>query len=427
MGYNKINVSENIDDKLRLEALRQLEEIILKCPLELRNLIEKAFNYKRVPKEYLLSSILFAFSNAAGLAFNIKHRNYKNYANIYLAIVGSRGDAKSEAMKLATDLLRIKDDNLYDDYEKEKQQQIEPNSIDNDLKKIERKQFFIQNATIEAAMFSHYKNPYSIGIFVDELSYLIDKMANNNNSEGMQWKTFLLQGNTNQHIDISRKTTDSYRIKKSYPTLLGSIQHQFIPGLFANGNLESGFIDRILFTTKLTSNNNLSKEDLPEQTINNYNLSLGNLLAYRKAIESDKKELEILFSNDADDRIHDYVQSLINKQNHLPDKEREYNAKMQINIYKLALLIHLISNSMANGFQSPLSIQTVDLAILINEFYFTNFKLVLSHKKATLNSKDFLKEVIESAIKNNASQKDVTSITGRSKGYISKLWNKYST
>jgi hypothetical protein len=426
MEFSKIPIEENKhneEESLKTIALNQLNEIILNLPTELRELIDQSFIHKRVPKEYLLSSILFAFSNTAGLAFSLKHRSYVNYANLYLAIIGSRGDVKSEAMKIATSLLTANDDSKYDEYQKQKLEQAELGAIDGDKKTIDRKQFFIQNATIEAAMFAHHKNPYSIGIFVDELSYLIDKMANSNNSEGMQWKTFLLQGNTNQHIDISRKTTDSYRLTKSYPTLLGSIQHQFIPAMFANGNLESGFIDRILFTTKLTSNEKLSRIDLPRQTINNYNLSMGNLLAYRKAIESEKKTLEIEFTKDADDRIHDYVQDLIKYQKGLPDKEREYNAKMQINIYKLTLLIHLISNSMISSFQSKLSIETVDLAVLINEFYFTNFKLVLGCKKSTINNKEFLKELINKAKKNNIDQKDIVKLTGHSKSHISKNWN----
>jgi hypothetical protein len=76
-----------------------------------------------------------------------------------------------------------------------------------------------------------------------------------------------LQGNTNKHIDISRKTTDSYRIEKSYPTLMGSIQTQFIPKLFADGNLESGLIDRFLFTSKLTSNDTLSTIKIADATL----------------------------------------------------------------------------------------------------------------------------------------------------------------
>jgi hypothetical protein len=62
-----------------------------------------------------------------------------------------------------------------------------------------------------------------------------------NSNEGSAC-AFFFTGNTNKHIDISRKTTDSYRIEKSYPTLMGSIQTQFIPKLFADGNLESGLM-----------------------------------------------------------------------------------------------------------------------------------------------------------------------------------------
>jgi hypothetical protein len=53
-------------------------------------------------------------------------------------------------------------------------------------------------------------------------------MANKNSNEGSLAHFFT--GNTNKHIDISRKTTDSYRIEKSYPTLMGP----FKPSLFLN-------------------------------------------------------------------------------------------------------------------------------------------------------------------------------------------------
>lgn len=95
-----------------------------------------------------------------------------------------------------------------------------------------------------------------------------------------------MQGNTNKHIDISRKTTDSYRIEKSYPTLMGSIQNQFIPKLFADGNLESGLINRFLFTSKLTSNNILSITKIAVATLKRYSASFLKLLNYRIDIET---------------------------------------------------------------------------------------------------------------------------------------------
>jgi hypothetical protein len=200
-------------------AKNQLEQIIALMPSNIKNIIIDAFKHKRIPKEYLFSSILFAYCNGAGLAFSINAMGYTNYSNLYFAIVGSRGDIKSPAMDLATQPLHDYDNTNYNEHKK--------NKIDDPSYEAVRKQLFLQDATIESALYVHHKNPYSIGIFIDELYNLVQKMANKNSNEGSAWRTFFLQGNTNKHIDISRKTTDSYRIEKSYPTLMGSIQGHF--------------------------------------------------------------------------------------------------------------------------------------------------------------------------------------------------------
>ena len=404
-------------------ALKQLNRIIEKLPNEHKKFIEQAFIHKRIPKEYLFSSMLFAFSNAAGLAFNLQQGGYRNYGNIYLALIGSRGDSKSPAMSLATEVLNSSDHEAYKEFESKKKE-IQ-SSVATEEEAIDRKQLLVQNSTIEAAMFAHYKNPYSLGVFVDEIVSLFDKISNKNNSEGSQWNTFLLQGYTNQHIDISRKTTDSYRMKASYPTILGSIQTQLLPKLFAHGNLESGFIDRILFTPRLTTNNKLSKSRLPDQTINNYEESLKSLLYYRQAIEGDSKSLSLNLCSEAEEMLHGYVQNLIIKQQHLPNVHREYNSKMQINIYKLIIVMHLMVNSADSEFQKPITVETIDLAICVNEFYFTNFKMITSSSVNVVDDKIFKEILIKKAISNCATQTDVIAITRMSKSQASKLWHKY--
>jgi hypothetical protein len=176
----------------------------------------------------------------------------------------------------------------------------------------------LQDATIESA-YMYIIKPILIGIFIDELYNLVQKMANKNSNEGSAWRTFFLQGNTNKHIDISRKTTDSYRIEKSYPTLMGSIQTQFIPKLFADGNLESGLIDRFLFTSKLTSNDTLSTIKIADATLERYSSSLLKLLNYRLDIEttSEMDRTNIKSRYDAESRMFEYSQDLINKQSKL--------------------------------------------------------------------------------------------------------------
>lgn len=399
-------------------AKNQLEQIISLMPIDINNVLTDAFKHKRIPKEYLFSSILFAYSNAAGLAFSINALGYTNYSNLYFAIVGSRGDIKSPAMDLATAPLHDYDNTNYNEHKK--------NKIDEPSSEIVRKQLFLQDATIESALYVHHKNKYSIGIFIDELFYLVQKMANKNSNEGSAWRTFFLQGNTNKHIDISRKTTDSYRIEKSYPTLMGSIQNQFIPKLFADGNLESGLIDRFLFTSKLTSNNILSITKIADATLKRYSDSLLKLLNYRIDIEtaSEMNCLTLTLDTEAQNRMFEYSQDLINKQNKLLDYSREYMAKMLINIHKLTLLVHLIENAATSDFRKPITLKTLKTAILINEFYFTNFKIILDDNISKTEKEISIDDIIKVAIKNNATQKDVVTITGKDKATISRHWNK---
>ncbi|MFN4027514.1 MAG: DUF3987 domain-containing protein [Flavobacterium sp.] len=421
----KIENLKDIDDKIgnafktnKEIAINLMDEIVSKMPIEIKTLINDAFTLKRIPKEYLLSSILFAFSNAGGLAFSIKAMGYINYANLYFSIIGSRGDIKSPAMDLATFPLIKYDNEKYKEFKK-KNAELE------EIEKTDRKQLFLQDATIESAIYTHYKNKYSIGIFIDELYFIIEKMANKSSTEGTAWRTFFLQGNTNKHIDISRKTTESFRIEKSYPTLLGSIQNQFVPKLFADGNLESGLIDRILFTNKLTMNNQLSVNDISSEVTENYSKSLINLLNYRTEIENtfEMDDLQIELDSNANKRLFDYSQELINRQNKVNDLSKEYISKMMINIHKITLLTHLILNSQRQSYQSKINIETIEIAILILEFYFINFKIVLDEN---INQKEKLpttEDIIRLAIKNNASQKDVVAITGMNKSSISRKWN----
>jgi len=396
-------------------------------PSHVKELIEEAFLHKRIPKEYLLSSIFYAYGNAAGLAFKVNWQGYTNYSNLYFAIIGSRGDTKSEAMKMACNPLKLNDDQDYETYNQRVAELKSKEPFEQENEKIRRKQLLIQNATIEAAMYVHYQNPYSIGMFFDELSYIIEMMANKNSGAGAVWRIFFLQGNTNSYVDVNRKTTDSYRLKKSCPLILGSIQHQFIPKMFANGNLESGLMDRFLFTNKLTDNPKISRAQIPDGIIANYEDSLTNLLKYRSDIEETKKEVFINFEKDAYNLIHSYSQSILDKKQKETGPENEYMSKMMISIHKIALLIHLIIKSTTDGYQEKINTGTVHLAILINEYYLTNFKIVLESKNKSFDDKLFNEEIIKRGVKNNVPQTELIKLTGLSKGQVSKLYNRNNT
>lgn len=400
---------------------QQLESIINKLPPVFKDLIEQSFNYKRVPKEYLLSAIMFTISSSIGLTFFIKALGYKNYANCYFTIVGSRGDAKSEAIKIATAPIKNLDDKDYDKYLVEKSVETEGESS------TKRKQVLLQNSTIEAAQKAHSDNPNSIGLCVDEMYGLIEKIGNSNSRDGIAWRNFFLEGYTNGHIDISRKTTESYRIKETYPTLIGGLQHQFVPKLFANGNLESGFIDRLLFTTLITKNNRLILGEINIETIENYDKAIQNILNYKRQSElpdESIKQFEIEQTEKASKMIFDYTQELINRKTEAPPMIKEYIAKMQITLPKLCINVFMMRNASETTFANKLTEADVELAIELNEFYFQNFKKIiddnLNGREKTVSPDD----VIKMGIMNNASQKAVAEVTGLHKGTVSKKYNQ---
>jgi hypothetical protein len=68
-------------------------------------------------QRYLFSSILFAYSNAAGLAFRLMPWATP-IIQTYFAIVGSRGDIKSPAMDLATQPLHDYDNTNYNEHKR---------------------------------------------------------------------------------------------------------------------------------------------------------------------------------------------------------------------------------------------------------------------------------------------------------------------
>lgn len=398
----------------------RLSLIIQLLPQQYSDLIEEAFIYKRVPKEYLLSSVLFAVSSSIGRTFFIKALGYKNYANCYFAIIGSRGDTKTEAKKIATAPINDYDNKNYREYLEQILDYPENNGT------IIRKQTLIQNATIEAALKVHSHNPNSVGISLDEIHTLINKMINPNSRDGAEWRSFFLEGYTNGHIDIARKTTESFRICESYPTLIGGLQNEFIPFLFSKGNLESGFVDRLLFTTKITSNNHLKRGEINPEIIDRYSDSIKHILSYKKQSENEDeplKQFQVFLSSEAEIRLFNYTQDLINRQSKAEPILREYLAKMQISIHKLSLLVSIMGRAPEALRDTMISAQNVELAIQLNEFYLSNFEVILKVMNNN-NSLPTTEDIIKLAKENGASQKAVVEITGLHKGTISKKWNK---
>ena len=418
MSYknNKDNISEGSQNPS--ESLKEkLEKLIDKVPDVFRDLIEESYEHKRVPKEYLLTSILYAISSAVGKTFYTKELNYINYPNCYFIIVGSRGDAKTEALKIANKPIIDFDNESYEVFNDSRGDNTENN-------KVPRKQILIQNATIEKAQLTHYHNLGGVGLFYDEIRAIVQKMNNPNSRDGHDWEVLLLEAFTNGILDVSRKTTDTFRITKTYLTMLGGIQHQFIPDLFSKGLVGSGLIDRLLFTNKITSNSTVSRKKIDDCVFERYNATIRNLLEYKKQSEDPEEEVRehrIYYTQEAEDLLFDYTQKFEDEKINAESPLTEYYSKLIIYLHKLIIICFLMKHTEERTFKSKIDKETVLLAVDMVEFYLLNFKtLILNHDTTGVDKND----IINLAKKNEAPQKSVGHVLGLSKGQVSKLWNK---
>jgi len=430
MELNKKNVKDLIEDEIQTmkvlkkpvdkqvktkkkEALSQLSNIIKQLPSPYSNFINEAYIHNRVPKEYLLSSILYTSTIAIGKTVYTCELGYKNYANSYYIILGSRGDGKSQAINLAVKPITVKENEMSLNYEHAKK-----NKANDDEEPI-RKRFQSLDATPEALERDHFYNQRGIGCNYDEMHDIIGQISDRNSTSGQKYKVLYLKGFNNGIIDVSRKTSESYRIPKTYISLLGGLQKQFTKKLLSGGNLESGLVDRLLFVNLLKDNHQLSSSNMKRKTLNKYNECVNTVIEFSdKNVEN---EVLINYTQSARARLRHYTQSLLNERKKAEGHIKEYLAKLPIHVHKIAIQIHVLKSSVTSNFRADVELDTIELAIKINEFYKLNFQMMLNElDQPSINKED----VVRLGHKNGATHKEIASVVGHQVPYVSKKKSK---
>jgi len=419
-------IKEAIDEKslTQKEKLEQkMKSIVNSLPETFSNLIEEGFLKKRIPSEYLFTSILFSMSSAVGLSVNLRALGYSNFGNLYYALVGRRGTSKTPAMDLATNALNEYDNYHYNNYQNEIRKASQ--NEDAEINSIIRKRIMFQNATIESVLKGHHENPLSVGIFKDEGYSFFDNMRNNSNSrDGLVWREFLLQGNTNKHLDVSRTTSASYRMDKTCPTVLVAIQDEFMKHIMSGGILESGVVDRFLFCSNFTENTELSGKFIDERTTSAFNDCIQKILSLRdtvyNSLDNSIEPIIVNCSPEADALLKNYIQELIYEQVDADNLNCGYLAKMQINVHKLIILIHVMHNSTASSeIENLIDPETVTTAIEVCDFYYQNFKYLTNFRDDRFTKLDENK-IIKIGIKRGCTQDSIARLLGVNKSTISR-------
>ena len=409
MELSKEKIKEVIDEKAKSNkqiAVDLRNDIINDLPSWCSNFINEAFVHKRVPKEYLLTSINYAVSIAIGKTPYTHIGGFKNFTNNYFLILGSRGDTKSEAINSACKPITDLDNDMYEEYVHAMKRK------DDDEEPI-RKRHLINDATPEALTKEHFNNKKGIGCLYDEMHDILSQIGDPKSPRGQKHKDAFISGWNNNVIDVSRVTSDNYRINEPFISVIGGLQVELLSKLFKGGLLESGLIDRFLPVNLLEPNYKLSDKQLNHQIDKNYLNQINKIIDFSSKHKEDQIQME--YKDSALQRLKEYKQDMLYEKEKESGKLKSYLAKLQIHFERLTLLFHILKNTENSSFKSKIELPTVELAIKAIKFYKINFLIMLEKLNQPTISKI---DVLKYGINNGAKNKEIASVVGHQPPWV---------
>lgn len=210
----------------------------------------RGLNHERnFPVPYVVASILYATSVAIGSTIRLEFPLFDEiYANVVIALVGSRGSNKSAPMR---EILRPLENINKESIQKYNEQIAKYEALLPEEKEPKKKpvanRIFASDATTESLCQLLEENPRGIGLYMDELMSWIGGFDRyRKHSSGVDESFFLSVYNC---TPITKDRTGNSRIiniSKPYLSIIGSIQPEVLYRAITKNRIENGLFDRIL-------------------------------------------------------------------------------------------------------------------------------------------------------------------------------------
>jgi len=220
-------------------------------PEMIQELIDKSHSSRlKFPKVYTSCGVLCATSCAIGNAFAVEFtKEHVENVVLYMALVGGKGKNKSHPLSMTMRPLQEMDDADYKDYLSRMTFYMEnkelPKRERTKLEKPTRTRRIVGDITAEALASAMSDNPRGLLLYNDELIGWIKAQNQYRSGNGSDAEMWLSLWSGKSH-DVTRKTSESYRITRPFVSVCGTIQPTIIPTLAENREA-NGFLDRILF------------------------------------------------------------------------------------------------------------------------------------------------------------------------------------
>lgn len=334
------------------------------------------------PLDYVASSMLFAASVAIGNTYSIKvTQGWTERAILYIALVGKAGVNKSHPMSFAMQPLLNHD---AAEHHKFKMQYAEYQQLIS-LTPKERKdqgltempqapnlhKFIVSDITQEGLAYIHEQNKRGICVYVDELKTWVNNF--NRYSKGSEEQFWLSNFNGKSIIVDRRNSEHSISVRKSFISVIGSIQFQQLCDLAKGDKSDNGFIDRILFVVPRTMQKQYwSTDELPTSIDTSWNDTIKRLIEIDCALDenSDPIPVELNYDPEAKTKLYQWQRGNVDLCN------SEFNerligiySKLEIYISRFSLVLQLLHWVFGEEPKESVRLGSLEGAIELTEYF----------------------------------------------------------
>ncbi len=384
--------------KIKNEKINFPIEIL---PAEIQAYIIESSKTLNMSVDYMGVSFLWSMSLIIGNAYVVEiKRGWTEICSLWLSIVGEAGVGKTPSLNQMTKPLfdlnsqKIKEYNenkkLFEAYEdlpkKEKQTSFE-------VEKPQRKQFIVDDVTIEALINLHSQSRNGVGVFKDELAgWFKDMNKYKEGSDKEQW----LSSWSGKGIYVDRITRQSDYIKTPFMPVLGGIQPAILAGFFTDENKDNGFLDRMLFCFPDLFVERYTDSEMSYTLIefyHNWMLSIQSEIS-KFTQYSEDGEIEPIIARFKPDTKKEWIKifnEITDMQNSekTPEFVKSMLAKQKSYIPRFALILNIINREKVE-FGNEIELQSMQGAHKLSKYFIQNFeKLILINMEIADTSKIF--------------------------------------
>ena len=335
--------------------------------------------------DYMGCSLLWGISAVVGNSCAIEVKaGWVEFANIWIACVGSAGVGKTPSIAMATRPFEQLNNELITQFPRKYKVWQDVNGDEENEPKPE--QFIVNDITIEALVDLHSKNQNSIGMFREELDGWVKNMSRYSNGSDLP---FWLSTWSGKAVSMNRKSGDSY-LSRPFVPILGGVQPAILESFSTEENKSNGFLDRILLCCPDINIEMYNSNEMDYDAINYYDDFVRSfyrniMLDLRKNEDGEIIPNRFKFSEDAKFEWAKIFNQITIMQN--SDEENEYMKSMlpkqKSYIPRFALLIHLLNNFEAVDIPILITKETVLKAFKLSKYFIKQAQKVKVSAKET--------------------------------------------